>query len=47
MAAYLVKIRVQGIITTATVEANSAGQAKTLALAQYGAGTTVLSTKRL
>lgn len=46
MTTYSVKIRVNGIVTYVTANANSAGQAKQLVLAQYGGQATVLSVDR-
>jgi len=44
---YEVKFRVKGIVSTTTVQARDAGQAKKLVLAQYGPSAQVLSVKRL
>lgn len=44
---YEVKFRVKGIVSTTTVQARDAGQAKKLVQAQYGGAATVLSVKRL
>jgi hypothetical protein len=44
---YEVKFRVKGIVSTTTVQARDAGQAKKLVQAQYGGEATVLSVKRL
>jgi len=46
MTAYNVKIRFNGTISYVTVNANSAGQAKQLVLAQYGGQVDVLSVER-
>lgn len=46
MTAYNVKIRFKGSISYVTVNANSAGQAKALVLAQYGGQVDVLSVQR-
>jgi hypothetical protein len=43
MTTYNVKIRFNGAISYVTVNANSAGQAKQLVLAQYGGQVDVLS----
>ncbi|MFM8891010.1 MAG: hypothetical protein ACKOTB_05170 [Planctomycetia bacterium] len=42
-----VKFRVKGIVSTQTVQARDAGQAKKLVMAQYAGEATVLSVKRL
>jgi hypothetical protein len=44
---YEVKFRVKGIVTTTTVQATNAGQAKKLVLAQYGSSATVLAVRRV
>ena len=44
---YEVKFRVKGIVSTTTVQARDAGQAKKLVMAQYGGEAQVLSVKRL
>jgi hypothetical protein len=46
MTPYTVKIRFNGSISYVTVNANSAGQAKQLVLAQYGGSVDVLSAER-
>lgn len=46
MHPYTVKIRFNGTISYITVNANSAGQAKQLALAQFGGQVDVLSVTR-
>ena len=46
MTPYNVKIRFNGVISHVTVNANSAGQAKQLVLAQYGGQVDVLSVQR-
>lgn len=46
MTPYSVKIRVNGAISYVTVNANSAGQAKALVIAQYGGQVDVLSAQR-
>jgi hypothetical protein len=46
MTTYNVKIRFNGVISWTTVQANSAGQAKQLVLAQYGGSVDVLSVQR-
>jgi hypothetical protein len=46
MTPYNVKIRFNGVISFITVNANSAGQAKQLVLAQYGGQVDVLSVSR-
>ena len=44
---YEVKFRVKGIVSTTTVQARDAAQAKKLVMAQYAGEATVLSVKRL
>ena len=46
MHPYTVKIRLNGTISSITVNASSAGQAKQLALAQFGGQIDVLSVSR-
>jgi len=46
MTAYEVKIRLNGSVSYVTVNANSAGQAKQLVLAQFGGQVDVLSVQR-
>jgi hypothetical protein len=46
MTPYTVKIRFNGSISYVTVNANSAGQAKALVIAQYGGQVDVLSAQR-
>jgi hypothetical protein len=46
MTTYNVKIRFNGVVSWTTVQANSAGQAKQLVLAQYGGAVDVLSVQR-
>jgi hypothetical protein len=46
MTTYSVKFRLNGVISWTTVQANSAGQAKQLVLAQYGGAVDVLSVQR-
>ncbi len=46
MTSYSVKIRLNGAISYVSVNANSAGQAKQLVLAQYGGQVDVLSVSR-
>jgi hypothetical protein len=46
MTPYSVKIRFNGSVSYVTVNANSAGQAKQLVLAQYGGQVDVLSVSR-
>jgi hypothetical protein len=46
MTTYNVKIRFNGVVSWTTVQANSAGQAKQLVLAQYGGAVDVLSVER-
>ena len=46
MHPYSVKIRLNGSISYVTVNANSAGQAKQLVIAQYGDAVDVLSVQR-
>ncbi len=46
MHPYSVKIRLNGVISHVTVNANSAGQAKQLVIAQYGDSVDVLSVTR-
>jgi len=47
MHTYEARIRLNGNVTTTTVKANSAGQAKQLVQAQFGPEVTVLSVKRI
>ena len=47
MHTYEARIRLNGNVTTTTVKANSAGQAKKLVQAQFGPEVTVLSVKRI
>jgi hypothetical protein len=43
---YHVKFRFNGILSIATVVASDSSQARKLVIAQFGAGTEVLSTRR-
>lgn len=44
---YEVKFRVRGIVSTTTVQARDAGQAKKLVMAQYGGEARVLGVRRV
>ena len=44
---YEAKIRLNGKVTTTQVQASDAGSAKKMVIAQFGAGVTVLSVKRV
>lgn len=46
MTTYSVKIRLDGRVSYVTVQASSAGHAKDLVIAQYGAAVDVLSVQR-
>ena len=47
MSTYQVKFRCNGILSITTVVASDSSQARKLVIAQFGAGTEVLSTQRV